>query len=63
MFGIANDRHPEIIDLRKELKRDMPEISAIIANVLENTPQCRYQVNEELAKRLRNCLKNIKKNK
>lgn len=63
MFSIANERHPEIIGLRKGLKRDTPEISAIIDKVLEKTPQDRYQTGEELAKDLRNCLKNIKKNK
>lgn len=63
MFSIANERHPEIIGLRKGLKRETPEISAIIDRVLEKTPQNRYQTGEELAKELRNCLKNIKKNK
>jgi serine/threonine protein kinase len=45
------------------LKRDTPEISAIIDRVLEKSPQSRYQPGEELAKELHNCLKNIKKNK
>ncbi len=63
MFSIANERHPEIIGLRKGLKRDMPEISVIIDKVLEKAPQDRYQTGEEFAKELRNCLKNIKKNK
>jgi eukaryotic-like serine/threonine-protein kinase len=58
MFGIANEPHPEIIELRKGLA---PEISGIIDRVLEKTPQNRYQTGEELAKDLRNCLKNIKK--
>jgi eukaryotic-like serine/threonine-protein kinase len=63
MFSIANERHPEIIGIRKGLKRETPEISAIIDSVLQKTPQNRYQTGEELAKDLRNCLKNIKKNK
>ncbi|MBL1141286.1 MAG: CHASE2 domain-containing protein [Proteobacteria bacterium] len=62
MFAIANEPHPEIIDLRKGLKQATPEISAIINKVLEKTPEKRYQTGEELAKDLRNCLKNIKKN-
>ena len=63
MFSIANERHPEIIGLRKGLKRDTREISAIIHWVLEKTPQYSYQTGEKLAKELRNCLNNIKKNK
>jgi len=61
MFGIANEPHPEIIGLRKGLERAIPEISVIIDKVLEKTPEKRYQTGEELAKDLRNCLKNIKK--
>ncbi|MFT5395902.1 MAG: hypothetical protein ACI85N_001090 [Gammaproteobacteria bacterium] len=38
IFSIANQRHPEIIGLRKGLKRDTPEISAIIDRVIEKTP-------------------------
>jgi eukaryotic-like serine/threonine-protein kinase len=63
MFSIANERHPEIIGLRKGLKQATPGISAIIDKVLDKTPQNRYQSGEELARDLRNCLKNIKKNK
>jgi eukaryotic-like serine/threonine-protein kinase len=63
MFGIANEPHPEIIGLRKGLNQAVPEISAIINKVLAKTPESRYQTGEELAKDLRNCLKNIKKNK
>lgn len=61
IFSIANQRHPEIIGLHRGLKRDTPEISAIIDRVLDKTPQNRYHTTEELAKDLRNCLKNIKK--
>lgn len=61
MFSIANEPHPEIIEVRKGLKQATPEISAIINKVLEKTPEKRYQTGEELVKDLRNCLKNIKK--
>jgi eukaryotic-like serine/threonine-protein kinase len=61
MFCIANEPHPEIIGVRKELKKALPEISNIINRILEKTPEKRYQTGEELAKDLRNCLKNIKK--
>jgi CHASE2 domain-containing sensor protein/tRNA A-37 threonylcarbamoyl transferase component Bud32 len=60
MFSIANEPHPEIIELRKGLKQVIPEISAIINKLLEKTPEKRYQTGSELAKDLRNCLKNIK---
>ena len=63
MYNIANEQHPEIMDLRNGLKQLTPEISAIIDKLLEKTPQSRYQTGGELAKDLRNCLKNIKKNK
>ncbi len=63
MFCIANEPHPEIIELRKGLKNALPEISSIIDKVLAKTPENRYQTGEELTKDLRNCLKNIKKNK
>lgn len=49
MFSIANEPHPEIIEIRKGLKQAIPE--------------SRYQTGEELTKDLRNCLKNIKKDK
>lgn len=62
MFSIANEPHPEIIQFRKGLKQISLEISTIINKVLEKTPQNRYQTGEELARDLRNCLKNIKKN-
>jgi eukaryotic-like serine/threonine-protein kinase len=62
MFGIANEPHPEIIELRKGLKQAIPKISVIIDKVLAKTPENRYQTGEELTKDLRNCLKNIKKN-
>ena len=62
MFSIANEPHPEIIQFRKGLKQVSSEISTIINKVLEKTPQNRYQTGEELARDLRNCLKNIKKN-
>jgi len=63
MFAIANEPHPEIIALRKGLKQTLPNISIIINKVLEKAPENRYQTGEELVKELRNCLKNIKKNK
>ncbi len=63
MFGIANEPHPEIIEIRKGLKQAIPEISGIIDKALEKTPENRYQTGEELSKDLRKCLKNIKKNK
>lgn len=50
IFSIANQRHPEIIGLRKGLKRDTPEISAIMDRDLEKAPQDHYQTGEELAK-------------
>ena len=62
MFSIANERHPEIIQFRKGLKQVSSEINAIINKALEKSPQNRYQTGEELARDLRNCLKNIKKN-
>ena len=61
MYSIANDRHPDIITTRKELKPVSSEISAIIDKVLEKSPQDRYQTGNEMAKDLRNCLKIIKK--
>jgi eukaryotic-like serine/threonine-protein kinase len=61
MFCIANEPHPEIIGLRKGLKNALPNISTITNKLLEKTPESRYQTGEELAKDLRNCLKNIKK--
>lgn len=61
MFSIANEPHPEIIGLRKELKRLTPGISAIVDKALEKTPQNRYQTGEEFARDLRNTIKNIKK--
>ncbi len=61
MFGIANEPHPEIIQLRKGLQQQIPGISVIIDKVLEKTPDKRYQTGEELAKDLRNCLKDIRK--
>jgi eukaryotic-like serine/threonine-protein kinase len=63
MFAIANEPHPEIIQIRKGLNQAIPEISAIINKVLAKIPEDRYQTGEELAKDLRNCLKNIKKSK
>ncbi len=63
MFCIANEAHPEIIGIRKGLIQAIPEISTIIDKVLAKTPESRYQTGEELAKDLRKCLKNIKKNK
>jgi len=63
MFCIANEPHPEIIGVRKGLEQAVPGISNIINKVLEKTPENRYQTGEEFAKDLRNCLKNIKKNK
>ena len=63
MFNIANEQHPEIIELRKGLKQATPEVSAIIDKALKKTPQDRYQTGQEMARDLRNCLKNIKKNK
>ncbi len=63
MFCIANEAHPEIIGIRKELKQTIPEISTIIDKVLAKIPESRYQTGEELAKDLRMCLKNIKKSK
>ena len=33
IFSIANQRHPEIIGLRNRIKRETPEISAIIDRV------------------------------
>jgi len=63
IFNIANQRHPEIIGLRKGLKRDTPEISAIMDRALGKASQDPYQTGQELAKELRNCLKIIKKNK
>jgi len=63
MFTIANQPHPEIIEIRKGLEEAIPGISNIINKVLEKTPESRYQTGVELARDLRNCLKNIKKNK
>lgn len=63
MFSIANDPHPEIIGLRKGLEQTVPTIGTIIDKVLNKTLENRYQTGEELAIELRNCLKNIKKNK
>jgi eukaryotic-like serine/threonine-protein kinase len=63
MFGIANEPHPEIMEIRKGLKQAIPEISGIIDKALEKMPENRYQTGEELSKNLRKCLKNIKKNK
>jgi len=63
MFNIANEQHPEIIELRKGLKQATPEVSAIIDKALKKTPQDRYQTGQEMARDLRNCLKNIKKTK
>ncbi len=63
MFCIANEPHPEIIALRKGLIDTAPGMSEIINRALEKTPENRYQSGQEFAKDLRNCLKNIKKNK
>ncbi len=63
MFCIANEPHPEIIALRKELMPISSEISTMINKVLEKTPEDRYQTGAELVKDLRNCLKIIQKNK
>ena len=61
MFCIANEKHPEITGLRKELKPLGQEMSNILDKLLEKTPQARYQTGEELAKELRKCLKMFKK--
>ncbi|MEM6998813.1 MAG: serine/threonine-protein kinase [Pseudomonadota bacterium] len=61
MFSIANEAHPEIIGIRKELNQALPGISEVINKVLEKTPEARYQTGNELTKDLRNCLKNMKK--
>lgn len=63
MFCIANEPHPEIIGLRKGLKEALPGMTDIMNKVLEKTPENRYQTGDELAKELRKCLINIKKNK
>jgi eukaryotic-like serine/threonine-protein kinase len=63
MFAIANEPHPEIMQIRKGLNQAIPEISTIINKVLAKAPEDRYQTGEELTKDLRNCLKNIKKSK
>ncbi len=63
MFCIANEPHPEIIALRKGLVDAAPGMSEIINKALEKTPENRYQSGQEFANDLRNCLKNIKKNK
>ncbi len=60
MFKIANDPHPDILELRPELAEKVPEIAVILNKILQKTPETRYQTGKEFATDLRRCLKIIK---
>jgi eukaryotic-like serine/threonine-protein kinase len=52
MFGIANEPHPDI----REIKQDLPEaLKAIIDKSLSKTPEDRYQDGAEMAQDLSTC--------
>ena len=62
MFKIANDPHPDILAVRPELASMAPELRGILDNILQKSPEERYQSGDKFAADLRRCLKNIKNN-
>ena len=57
MYKIANEAHTEVNEIRPDLAKQRPCISAIINKALEKDPETRYQVGAELARDIQRCAK------
>lgn len=57
MYKIANEEHTEVNELRPELAKQRPCISAIINKALQKDPDQRYQTGAEMARDIQRCAK------
>lgn len=57
MYKIANEAHTEVDQLRPDLTKQRPCISAIINKALEKDPERRYQTGGEIARDIQRCAK------
>ncbi|MGE0484778.1 MAG: CHASE2 domain-containing serine/threonine-protein kinase [Gammaproteobacteria bacterium] len=57
MYKIANEAHTEVAQLRPDLAKQRPCISAIINKALEKDPEQRYQTGAEMARDIQRCAK------
>lgn len=57
MYKIANEQHVEIDELRPDLAKQRPCISAIINKALQKDPDQRYQTGAEMARDIQRCAK------
>ncbi len=57
MYKIANEAHTEINELRPDLARQRPCVSAIINKALQKDPEKRYQTGGDIARDIQRCAK------
>ncbi|MEX2480705.1 MAG: serine/threonine-protein kinase [Gammaproteobacteria bacterium] len=57
MYKIANEAHTEVDELRPDLTKQRPCISAIINKALVKDPERRYQTGAEIARDIQRCAK------
>ncbi len=57
MYKIANEAHVEINELRPDLAKQRPCLSAIIDKALKKDPDQRYQTGAEMARDIQRCAK------
>ena len=57
MYKIANEAHTEVQEIRPDLVKQRPCLSAIINKALEKDPDTRYQVGADLARDIQKCAK------
>ncbi|MFP6780725.1 MAG: serine/threonine-protein kinase [Gammaproteobacteria bacterium] len=61
MYKIANEPHPDILEIRPDLQQQKPCIAAIIDKALQKDVAKRYQTGAEMAKDIQACAKQVAK--
>ena len=61
MYKIANEPHPDIFEIRPDLRQKKPCIAAIIDKALQKNVAKRYQTGAEMAKDIQACAKQVAK--